>query len=171
MGLDVYALQIVGPGEADSDYLLKNVKDFEARGDGIAHGWYECKKIAPSAGTIHWSYGGYSWWREQLARFAHPDLHIPEGGTGYAKTHPYSTAIWANPAMTGAFVELISFSDCEGFIGPKTCAKLYRDFKAYETSFLDTHDDHYDCGRPYLAVMEALKAIVDSPSPAVLRFG
>lgn len=30
--------------------------------------------------------------------------------------------------------------------------------------------DHDDCGKPYLAVMDALKAVVDSPSPAVLMF-
>lgn len=30
------------------------------------------------------------------------------------------------------FVELIYFSDCEGYIGPEVCKKLYQDFKKYD---------------------------------------
>ncbi len=33
-----------------------------------------------------------------------------------------------------AFRELIHFSDCEGFIGPKTSAKLAADFAAWRDS-------------------------------------
>lgn len=178
MGLDVYALQILGPGDEDCDHFLENHPDFAARGDGIEPGWYKCSKLFPSTGSIRWSYSGYGRWREELARFAHPDLDISEYlasdgndyDNGYAKTHPYSTAIWNCKLTTGAFVELINFSDCEGFLGPQTCAKLYNDFKTYESSFLDTHDPHV-FGEHYLAMTAALKAVVDSPATALLMFG
>ena len=62
------------------------------------------------------SYSGYNWWREQLCRFA---LEVEPG------------EVWEDPdAFAGkAFVELINFSDAEGAIGPRTAAKLARDFQ------------------------------------------
>ena len=38
-----------------------------------------------------------------------------------------TSAVWTNQPP-GPFVELINFADDEGFIGPKTCAKLAKDF-------------------------------------------
>ena len=62
------------------------------------------------------SYSGYNWWREQLCRFA---LEVDPG------------RVWEDPdAFSGKpFVELINFSDAEGAIGPRTAAKLARDFQ------------------------------------------
>lgn len=45
---------------------------------------------------------------------------------------------------TGPFSELINFSDCEGVIGPKTAAKLARDFAAFEAQAEAWGDDFYD---------------------------
>lgn len=36
--------------------------------------------------------------------------------------------VWSSKRTEGPFVELINFSDCDGFIGPKTSAKLAVDF-------------------------------------------
>lgn len=80
--------------------------------DGIPDGFYRVSgnKYGFRAG----SYGGYNEWRANLARML---------GTT-------DRQIWRNP-RPGAFVELIDFSDCEGFLGPKACAKLASDFAQY----------------------------------------
>jgi len=63
------------------------------------------------------SYGGYNEWRDKLAQLA---------------GHKSAEAVWANPDMKGAFVELINFSDCEGVIGSKLSAKLLKDFTDFD---------------------------------------
>lgn len=78
--------------------------------DGMTEGAY-----AYDGETMHFragSYGGYNQWRSWLA----------------AMTGTTDQAIWDNP-KPGPFVELIHFSDCEGFIGPQTSAKLAKDFE------------------------------------------
>lgn len=65
------------------------------------------------------SYSEYNAWRKRLARLM---LNLSD------------LQVWnAGDSLAGRpFVELINFSDCEGFIGPKTCAKLSADFAAYQ---------------------------------------
>lgn len=65
------------------------------------------------------SYSGYSIWREKLAELAN----------------------W--PKVKGPFWELICFSDCEGVIGPKTSAKLAKDFADYQKKADDHKDDYF----------------------------
>jgi hypothetical protein len=62
------------------------------------------------------SYGGYNQWRDQLARLA-----------GYASAED----CWSNH-QSGAFWELINFSDCEGVIGRNVAAKLAKDFADFK---------------------------------------
>lgn len=127
MGLDITAYEIVERG-ADQDQLNtayesggepENVTrlwhpdaDFSGQSDGLAKGLYlySGDDVRFRAG----SYSGYNVWREQLAQLV--------------GTTP--KAIWANP-QPGPFMELINFSDCEGFIGPQTAAKLATDFDAW----------------------------------------
>jgi hypothetical protein len=115
MGLDITAHERVrlvrerdDGGEDDCIRLVQDVGRDDRR-DGLADGFYayEGKTISFRAG----SYSGYNRWRSHLARML---------GTT-------DRDIWREN-KPGPFVELIHFSDCEGFIGPLTSAKLARDF-------------------------------------------
>jgi hypothetical protein len=106
--------------------------DFVERFDGMKDGLYEVSGDyerassakyeggEPDPDRLHFragSYSGYSWWRSHLAKLA-----------GYSAEHRGS---WDVPAA-GPFVELVNFSDCEGAIGPKTSAKLAKDFADWQ---------------------------------------
>lgn len=68
------------------------------------------------------SYSGYNNWRDELSLLA---LKVP------------AESVWHNPKFLGQpFQELIEFSDCEGVIGPKTSAKLYKDFCDFHAAAL-----------------------------------
>jgi hypothetical protein len=88
----------------------------EERLDGYARGMYRVE--GQSMGFRAGSYSGYNWWRRHLSLMALDE-------------EPQT--VWADPeAFAGEpFVELIDFSDCEGCIGPKTSAKLAKDFRDY----------------------------------------
>lgn len=81
--------------------------------DGMPEGIYNY--LGKPYGFRAGSYGGYNAWRSELARLI---------GTT-------DEEIWRNP-QPGPFVELIHFSDCEGFMGPQTSKKLAADFDAWE---------------------------------------
>lgn len=74
------------------------------------------------------SYGGYNAWRQWLASIVHG-------------VEPRE--IWNNPDKYKGqpFYELINFSDCEGVIGPKTSAKLAKDFADYQAQIDAMPDD------------------------------
>lgn len=61
------------------------------------------------------SYSGYNRWREKLAELV---------GTTPER-------VWAGEVPV-AFGELINFSDCEGVLDTKTCAKLAKDFAEWQ---------------------------------------
>jgi hypothetical protein len=66
------------------------------------------------------SYGGYNDWRDRLARVA---------------GHESAKAAWDNPPPDGSpFIELISFFDSEGIIGPVVAAKLAKDFADHRST-------------------------------------
>ena len=123
MGLDIVALENVELVRAESEeegdppedddlvYLYPN-EDFPAQADGITPGAYRGKggRHEFRAG----SYSGYNEWRERLAALVDT---TPE-------------KVWAG-AIAPAFGELINFADNEGTIGPKTSAKLAKDFDAW----------------------------------------
>lgn len=88
-------------------------KAWPGRTEGLAPGVYTFGgELSFRAG----SYSGYNEWRRNLARMAHG---VPP------------EAVWRRK-LPGPFVELISFSDCEGLIGPAAAAKLARDFAEWE---------------------------------------
>ncbi len=86
-----------------------------SQSDGMVDGIYTMNGGA-SFGFDAGSYGGYNAWRNQLARMMldMTDRQVWDADEGSLAGRP--------------FVDLINFSDCEGFIGPKTCAKLSADF-------------------------------------------
>ena len=143
MGLDVYAYSKVsyrapprcptcGSDEyepADFDCTLLRHSDWPERADGLAEGFYSYeRKEHFRAG----SYGGYSEWRTWLSELAMG-----------ASPH----AVWGNEAAyrEHPFFELVSFSDCEGTIGPATCAKLAADFVEWR----DRAQSSLPAGREY----------------------
>lgn len=81
----------------------------------LREGWYrgvELGRLGFRAG----SYGGYGEWRRQLA----------------ALVGCSASAIWKG-GTAPAFRELIHNADNEGVIGPKTCAKLAKDFADWQS--------------------------------------
>ena len=116
MGLDILAYQYVALLQSgafderlEGELHLSN-HDFPSRSDGLGDGHYL------TGGEHHHfragSYSGYNYWRDQLC-------HAAFGIS--------AKELWASPVQ-GPFVELIHFTDCDGFIGPRTAAKLARDF-------------------------------------------
>jgi hypothetical protein len=99
--------------EAEDVIWVSPNSDFLERSDGYQEGFYRVhgERVGFRAG----SYSGYGNWRRHLCRMALGEE--PE-------------EVWATPEVFAGrpFVELINFSDCEGVIGPKTSAKLARDF-------------------------------------------
>ena len=82
---------------------------------------------------VGFSYGGYSRWRETLAR-----------ACGYQVTDrnsdsPHSQAAW--DATGGPCWELINFADNEGTIGSRACAKIARDMIAVRDAYAAENDD------------------------------
>jgi hypothetical protein len=119
MGLDISAYEkvtLVHPTNAyNEEYELPNHRflyqspGFIAQADGLVTGHYkvEGEEIHFRAG----SYSGYNHWRNTLSLM----LGKP------------AEEVWENP-VPGP----IHFSDCEGIIGPKTSAKLAKDFAEWE---------------------------------------
>ena len=129
MGLDIiyYSdLKFVkedSPENAENDddslsflYKIDGVAD---RTDGLAPGWYQTTE----GGSFRaGSYSGYNAWRNELARCM----------LGVSDEQVWKMASERKTFNKKPFVELINYSDCEGFIGPKTAAKLAQDFSKFE---------------------------------------
>lgn len=106
--------------EADDAYnlpkghrVLVSAEPYQDRADGLEDGVYRFYDVfAFEAG----SFEGYGHWREQLATMI-----------------GYQIADLWNEKTSGPFVELIKFSDSEGFIGPQTAKKLASDFNEWRT--------------------------------------
>jgi hypothetical protein len=138
MGLDISAVQVVefarermdddDWGDAESPLPLIRNQDVPDRGDGLADGLY--RRGGESMSFRAGSYSGYNLWRAWLCKAALgvSQEEVWRGG---------DTAFAGKP-----FVELINFSDCEGFIGPKTSAKLALDFAEHEARILKGADPY-----------------------------
>ncbi len=127
MGLDITAYEqaalVKATGtytvedEATYDYKLGYVFLRDWHNDEAPEGWYRTR-----GQTYHFragSYGGYNAWRSWLSKNV---LGVE------------AEEVWAAPEKFGPCVELINFSDCEGVLGPKVCAKLRDDFRALDVS-------------------------------------
>jgi hypothetical protein len=119
MGLDVYAFanahRIGESGCAgDDDPTVTSIlisRDFPKHAQGLTDGEYRFTERRHGVGL---GYGRYNDWRDSLARFA-----------GFNS----ASQVWKECPLTGDFVELINFTDCDGTIGHKLCVKLYNDFR------------------------------------------
>lgn len=80
---------------------------------------------------VRCSYSTYNAFRELIAKLAgYPKMSYKE--TASSVTVKYAHAAGAWDVSRGPFWELINFSDCEGIIGPKTSAKLVKDFDKFK---------------------------------------
>ena len=128
MGLDITCYEKVEPFEGeptenqleDGDLIYWcTLEGYESRLDGIKADYLlsSGEEFEFRAG----SYGGYNQWRNLLA--------LAINGQS-ARWH------WENAESEHLpFGELINFADNEGCIGPKTSAKLAKDFESYGEKF------------------------------------
>lgn len=139
MGLDIsaYSKLVEAPdAERDGDNELVDYdnyrefyfnQDFPGREEGLKEGM-AYKLGDDSHGFRAGSYGGYSVWRNELAKMA----GYAEGkqtGEDYADRFPHAAQAWQDGS--GPFYEQIQFSDCDGTIGPVVSAKLAKDYADY----------------------------------------
>lgn len=100
--------------------------DFTGHAEGI-----EDNAVYDAEETMHFragSYGGYSTWRNELAKIAgYPAGTYKQYGQDYES---HCVACW--DGAQGPFAELINFSDCEGLIGAKVATKLAADFAEFD---------------------------------------
>lgn len=160
MGLDIswYSGTAPAPESAydesvypESGYTRAYVNsDFPAQADGLASGVYS---FAKSGDFRAGSYSGYNEWREELAKLA---------GYPARAEHdkPHSYGAWESEAKEGPFFEIISFSDCEGVIGPKTSAKLASDFATYQEKADALRDDGFS--RVYAHFRKAFETVANN---------
>jgi hypothetical protein len=129
MGLDVTYSSGIERAQDDEHDLdldaagtwLENDAAFTERGDGIAPGRYLLNGDE-AGGFRAGSYSGYNDWRMALCQAIHGcDPRF----------------VWDDPEPWAGrpFFELVQFTDCDGFIGPRTSAKLERDFLGYRETF------------------------------------
>lgn len=157
MGLDITAYRNLTPApdsiglDEDGDPIDGYVRiyvnsDFPERADHLATGQI-FKQSEDKADTFCFRAGGYSGynsWREQLAEMAgYPEVEYKDQLMGMCKSH--AAAAWDDSrdlSKPVPFAELINFSDCEGVIGPKTSAKLAKDFAAFQDK-ADQQDERF----------------------------
>ncbi|WP_275156330.1 hypothetical protein [Citrobacter portucalensis] len=104
-------------------HVWKN-PSFPGRADELVDGGVYAYEDCTGHGV---GYGGYYWWRNELAGMA--GYPIGEYENGFGKEANYFGGVLNSDS--GPFFELINFSDSEGFIGTAVATKLLADFKAF----------------------------------------
>lgn len=116
MGLDIsaycHAKKVDGEFDDERHVNVYIVDAFKTQADGLTEGCYEVNEYYHKHFRAG-SYSGYNEWRNWLA-------HV---------VGKSDKEIWEDPGPAIPFVELINFADNEGTIGPKTSAKLLKDFQ------------------------------------------
>ena len=119
--------------EDNNIYLYPN-DSLLNQSEGIQNGKYICEGEQGSfrAG----SYSGYGGWRKTLAEMIGWEIenlwrHVE---TLAQRSENLNDVLNENDdfKVDLPFIELLHFSDCEGFIGPKTSAKLHSDFLEWD---------------------------------------
>lgn len=118
MGLDINASRVTkwrvykNKNTEDGYVSVYKTKDFD-RLDGYKQGWYEGEYVLDFRAG---SYSVYNQWRNylSLAMLGVSDYQVWESWRSYANK---------------PFYKLITFSDCDGCIGPKTSKGLLKDFE------------------------------------------
>ncbi|MBV6343136.1 hypothetical protein [Candidatus Magnetobacterium casense] len=113
--------------ERGHHHVYSPYSGMEIRLDGAVPGCY----VGTECGSFRaGSYSGYNEWRSELCHRA-------------LSSSP--NEVWENEGKYAGkpFVELIAFSDCEGAIGPKTSAKLSKDFTSCRDLVCDGADEYF----------------------------
>jgi hypothetical protein len=167
MGLDIlYASRVDFESRREPDtenyrddivFLFANDIIFN-QSDGISNGEY---LYEPGGSFRAGSYSGYSRWRKMLACMIGWEIEELWGkvGTLIHRNENINNVLDENGEadINIPFVELLNFSDCEGFIGPKTSAKLHADFLEWHDkakSFKDGGEYFYDLYQKWMKAFE-----------------
>lgn len=150
MGLDISAYrkmtavaESVTPEEAeDSGYIRVFIHpDFPGRCPEFSEDAYYTAERMTGSGRFGFPYSYYSRWRDRLAALAgNPATMLFRYGVTEAS---HAKTVWDNPVPGSRFVELINFSDCEGWLGTAVCAKLAADFDHFQGSAREFGDDFF----------------------------
>lgn len=156
MGLDVVAYKNISkvedPKVSETEDLIQIYHghfSYQAGelGDGDYYDAEDCQHF------VGIGYGGYSRFREELARIAgydpkpidKPDYGDPEyDSKSYFHRCPHIHRAYEGEYGDGSpFIELIAFSDCEGYICAEVSKKLHGDFKAHLDNAEKGLDEHF----------------------------
>jgi hypothetical protein len=138
MGLDIsYYSKIDFASTLERDdaevYLYRNDMVF-GQSDGIKNGAYD--SYGEYGSFRAGSYSGYNSWRRSLAELVGYDYdQVIESVQRSIRRNESLNKVLGEREEAEVripFVELLFFSDCEGFIGPNTSAKLAKDFAEWE---------------------------------------
>lgn len=155
MGLDISAVSKLEPIEVPEDielwsdewydweqeqdgpiYSVWGSPNFREQSEGMEDGTY-MSRDGESTGFRAGSYSGYGTWRDWLAQATMSGVLGKSGGA----EQMWSSADSGDYGLP--FMELINFSDAEGYIGPVASKKLYYDFRRYENEVMDWMDEKY----------------------------
>lgn len=142
MGLDVTACKnvklIIEPKISEADELIQVYHGHfgEQCGELQDGSYYNCEEEDWFCGM---SYGSYSHFRNELAKIggwpeykvskpSYDDVDYEDKRFCYDFPNVASILNHDSDEVHGAFVEVINFSDCEGFICSEFCKKLHKDF-------------------------------------------
>lgn len=140
MGLDISAysqlVKTTENGDYTDAYLYKNDFVFE-QSKGIEPGHYcvegECHSFRAG------SYSGYNQWRKMLSEMiGYTPEEIWAISEALVRDDKLNDVLdEKSEKLVIPFIELIGFSDCEGYIGPIVSNKLFKDFESNRDKALE----------------------------------
>ncbi|HHU0754578.1 TPA: hypothetical protein ACT918_002402 [Enterobacter hormaechei subsp. xiangfangensis] len=136
-------------GEQVEEYYFHVWKNpsFPGRADELVDGAVYTYEDCTGHGV---GYGGYYWWRNELAEMAGYPVGEYEGGHGKEANH-FGGVLNSDSCP---FYELINFSDCEGFIGTAVATKLLADFKTFHDKAEEIGDRFFEQYKHWQSAME-----------------
>lgn len=171
MGLDVRAFKNIGlvddPKVSEVDGLMQPYGGHfkEQLGELVEGAYYSYED---SSWFCAMGYGRYGSFRNELAKLGgwkkrkveKPDYSDPEfENKNYFYNYPYVADLYMQDgdSVEGNFVEVIIFSDCEGFFDTKHCKKLFKDFEMHLNKAEVIWADNPMYFNFYKGLMEAFK--------------
>jgi hypothetical protein len=127
----------------DNKVHLYNNDMLFRQSDGLKTGFYDGDYVS-GIDRVGWSYSGYNAWRSVLAKFiGYNDVNdIGEKYQWIVRDDVIASVLDEKiEREREPFIEMCYFSDCEGFIGPKTSARLYKDFLDNTVKYFKYLDD------------------------------
>lgn len=128
-------------------------------------------KFSKTGNCYSSSYSGYNHFRNAIAQMAeYPDINEAddltdeevEYFTHYRVYHPNPSMFmnYMESKKRPPFIELLFFSDCEGYIGQEYLKRIHKDFEYFiETAETELHEMHFE---QYKHFKEALDSMEDS---------